>query len=128
MDQFAVQGLDMLYDHPQFEDKSVSVEAGLTKMLTMMPIGKFKVVRHLNNWFAEFRICHRKDGKVVREFDDLMSATRHAVMMLRFATCVKNETRLMPGGRLLDSKAGSGSCTPATMVEAFADGHSHLIA
>ena len=28
---------------------------------------------------------HRKDGKVIKERDDLMSATRYAVMMLRNA-------------------------------------------
>ena len=28
---------------------------------------------------------HREDGKVFKEFDDLMSATRYALMMLRFA-------------------------------------------
>ncbi|HEX2353927.1 MAG TPA: DNA packaging protein, partial [Xanthobacteraceae bacterium] len=28
---------------------------------------------------------HRKDGRVHKEGDDLMSATRYAVMMLRYA-------------------------------------------
>jgi len=32
----------------------------------------------------EFRLYHRKDGRVHKEGDDLMSAT-YAVMMLRFA-------------------------------------------
>ena len=36
-------------------------------------------------WFEEFRLYHRKDGRVVKERDDLMSATRYAVMMLRHA-------------------------------------------
>ena len=30
--------------------------------------------------------CHRKDGKVVKEGDDLMAATRYGIMMLRFAS------------------------------------------
>ena len=34
----------------------------------------------------EFRLFHRKDGKDVKEGDDLMSATRYAIMMLRFAS------------------------------------------
>jgi hypothetical protein len=81
----------MLYEHAQFEDKSVSVEAGIMKMLGMMEGGRFKVFKHLNDWFEEFRLYHRKDGKVVKdgmvvkEGDDLMAATRYAVMMLRYA-------------------------------------------
>ena len=41
--------------------------------------------KDLNDWFEEFRMYHRKDSRVVKERDDLMSATRHAVMMLRDA-------------------------------------------
>jgi Terminase RNaseH-like domain len=84
-EQYKEQGLDMLYEHAQFEDGSVSVEAGLMKMLTMMQAGRFKVFKHLNDWWQEFRLYHRKDGKVVKEGDDLMSATRYAVVMLRYA-------------------------------------------
>jgi hypothetical protein len=43
------------------------------------------VFKHLNDWWEEFRLYHRKDGKVVKEGDDLMSATRYGTMMLRFA-------------------------------------------
>ena len=32
-----------------------------------------------------FRLYHRKDGRVVKEGDDLMAATRYALMMLRHA-------------------------------------------
>jgi hypothetical protein len=75
----------MLFDHAQFEDGSVSVEAGIMDMLIRMEAGRFKVFSHLNDWFDEFRVYHRKDGRVVKEGDDLMSATRYAVMMLRHA-------------------------------------------
>jgi hypothetical protein len=55
-------------------------------MSTSMALhGRFKVFRDLNDWFEEFRLNHRKDGRVVKERDDLMSATRYAVMMLRSA-------------------------------------------
>jgi hypothetical protein len=84
--QYKDQDLNMLYEHAQFEDKSVSVEAGLMDMLTRMQTGRFKVFKHLNDWWEEFRLYHRKDGKVVKEGDDLMSATRYAIMMLRFAS------------------------------------------
>ncbi len=48
---------------------------------------RIKVFSGLDTWFAEFRLYHRKDGKVVKLVDDLMSATRYAYMMLRYA-CV----------------------------------------
>ena len=42
--------------------------------------------KHLNDWWEEFRLYHRKDGKVVKEGDDLMAATRYAIMMLRIGS------------------------------------------
>jgi hypothetical protein len=54
-------------------------------MLDRMQTGRLKVFSHLNDWYEEFRLYHRKDGKVVKEHDDLLSATRYALMMLRFA-------------------------------------------
>ena len=54
-------------------------------MLDRMHTGRFKVFGHLLDWFEEFRLYHRKDGKVVKEGDDLLAATRYAVMSLRFA-------------------------------------------
>jgi phage terminase large subunit-like protein len=92
--QYKAQMLDMLHDRAAFEDGSISVEAGLMDMLTRMQTGRFKVMRHLNDWFEEFRQYHRKDGKVVKVRDDLMSATRYAIMMLRYATCVNDPKRL----------------------------------
>jgi hypothetical protein len=54
-------------------------------MLIRMESGRFKVFKHLTDWFDEYRLYHRKDGRVHKEGDDLMSATRYAVMMLRHA-------------------------------------------
>jgi hypothetical protein len=51
-----------------------------------METGRFKVFKHLNDWWEEFRLYHRKDGKVVKEGDDLMSATRYAIMSLRHSS------------------------------------------
>ena len=79
--------MDILPIHAQLEPVgrepgSVSVEAGLFEMLTRMQTGRFKVFRHLNDWFEEFRF----DCTIVfKENDDLMSATRYGIMMLRFA-------------------------------------------
>jgi len=85
----------MLHEHPQFPSLekgtagSVSVEAGLMEMLTRMQTGRWKVFQHLNDWFDEFRLYHRKDGKVVKEHDDLLCASRYALMMLRYASTAK---------------------------------------
>ena len=83
--QYKAQGLKMLPEHATFEDGGFGVEAGLMNMLDRMKTGRFKVFKHLQDWFSEFLLYHRKDGQVVKEFDDLMAATRYAVMMLRFA-------------------------------------------
>lgn len=62
------------------------VEVGLIEILTMMETGRFKVFSHLKDWFDEWRMYHRKDGQVIKLMDDVMSATRYAVMMRRHAT------------------------------------------
>jgi phage terminase large subunit-like protein len=64
---------------------SNSVEEGLMAMLQSMEAGKFKVFNTLPHWFEEFRMYHRKEGKVVAIRDDLMSATRYAFQSQRYA-------------------------------------------
>ena len=54
-------------------------------MLTRMETGRLKVFKHHVEWFDEFRLYHRRDGRVFKENDDLMSATRYGLMMLRHA-------------------------------------------
>lgn len=83
--QYKAEGVRVLDQHSQFEDGSVSVEAGIQEMDTRMRTGRFKVFSHLAEWFQEFRQYHRKDGQIVKKDDDLLSATRYAVMMKRFA-------------------------------------------
>jgi phage terminase large subunit-like protein len=83
--QFEEHGLNMLQSHATFADGSNSVEAGLMEMLDRMLTGRFKVFSHLNEWFEEFLLYHRKEGKVVKEAEDIMSATRYGVMMIRKA-------------------------------------------
>lgn len=89
--QYASAGLLMLKERATFEDGSNGVEAGLMEMLDRMQTGRLKVFSHLADWFGEFLLYHRKDGKVVKKVDDLMSATRYAVMMKR-----KAKTRPVP--------------------------------
>jgi phage terminase large subunit-like protein len=83
--QYRAQGLSMLPERITFEDGTNGVEAGIFDMLDRMLTGRFKVFAHLAEWFDEFRLYHRKDGRVVKEFDDLLSATRYGIMGLRFA-------------------------------------------
>jgi hypothetical protein len=83
--QYRDQDLNMLADRATFEDGGSGVEAGVIGMLDRMLTGRFKVFSNLTDWFAEKRHYHRKDGKIVKERDDLLSATRYALMMLRYA-------------------------------------------
>mgnify|MGYP001612758544 CR=1 FL=1 len=71
-DIYAAQGLNMLAEHATFEDGSNGVEAGITEMLMRMETGRLKVFSHLTNWFEEFRLYHRKEGKIQKDYDDLL--------------------------------------------------------
>ena len=59
-------------------------------MVQAMENGKFRVFSTLSDWFEEFRMYHRKAGKIVPFRDDLMSATRYAFQSQRFATSGKD--------------------------------------
>ena len=85
MTLYRAQGLKMMPTRATFPDGSHGVEAGIADLLDRMQTGRFKVFQHLNDWFEEFGLYHRRDGLIVKENDDLMSATRYATMMLRFA-------------------------------------------
>lgn len=87
------QGAFMLSEHATFEDGSNGVEAGIFAMGERMKSGRLKVANHLGEWFEEKRHYHRKRNKkaidatavVVKIRDDLLCATRYAMMMLRYA-------------------------------------------
>lgn len=83
--QYREQKVAMLAEKATFEDGTNGVEAGILEMLDRMKTGRLKVAAHLNDWWEEFRLYHRKDGVIVKQLDDLMSATRYAIMMRRFA-------------------------------------------
>jgi phage terminase large subunit-like protein len=59
-----------------------SVEYGLHWMLTKMQEGKLKVFRTCRKWFQEKATYHRKDGKIVALDDDLISASRYALLSI----------------------------------------------
>jgi phage terminase large subunit-like protein len=83
--QYREQGLAMLGERATFADGSNGVEAGVMDMLDRMQTGRWKVFAGCADWFEEFRLYHRMDGKIVKERDDLISASRYALMMLRAA-------------------------------------------
>ena len=68
-----------------------SVNAGLLSIYNRMEEGRFKVFSHLTKWFKEKSTYHTKDGKVVRFEEDIMSATRYGVMMLRHAEAITSK-------------------------------------
>lgn len=92
--QYRENGLNMLGQKATWPDGSNSVEAGIMEMLDRMQTGRLKVFRHLAEWLEEFRMYHRKDGKLVKEADDLMSATRYAIMMKRYARANEHKARV----------------------------------
>ena len=83
--QFREQGLAMHHEPVRFVDGSRSVEAGILEMYTRMQNGKLKVFDHCEDWFSEFALYHRKDSRIVKLRGDLLSATRYAIMGLRYA-------------------------------------------
>jgi phage terminase large subunit-like protein len=83
--QYKAQGLNMLPENAQWEEGGIGVEAGIAAMLDRMLTGRWKVFDTCTEWLEERRLYHRKDGKIVKERDDVLSASRYALMMLRFA-------------------------------------------
>ena len=61
-------------------DGTNHVEPGLMEMLERFRTGRLQVFDNLKPWFEEFRRYHRKKGKIHKEFDDLMDATRYAAI------------------------------------------------
>lgn len=82
---YKLQGLNMLATHATWPDGGFSTEAGIMEMQQRLETGRLKVASHLSQFFEEFRMYHRKDGQIVKERDDILSALRIAVMMKRYA-------------------------------------------
>ena len=85
-DIYRKQGVKMLHTHFKNPAGDITIEPGIMEMLQRMETGRFKVFNYLNDWYEEIRMYHRKDGKIVKNLDDLMSATRYATQSLQFAT------------------------------------------
>jgi len=92
-DLYKAEGLNMVFEHAKYEgDRGNSVEASIADILNRMQTGRFKVAPHLAAFWEEFRMYHRKNGKVVPVRDDVISAVRYAVMMLRYASTPTYQT------------------------------------
>ena len=86
----------MLSDHATFDDEGgYSVEAGIMRLSTRMKNGTIKIAPHLTEFFAEKRLYHRKDGKIVKKNDHLMDACRYLEMMLRYAITEHDSSYVM---------------------------------
>ena len=101
---FKAQGLAMLPQHATWPDGGFSTEAGIAEMQQRMTTGKFKVANHLSEFFEEFRLYHRKDGLIVKERDDILSATRIALMMKRCARRTTLGSQVAPRERLAQAE------------------------
>ena len=99
-EQYRSEKVNMLPERATFEDGKSGVEAGISDILERMQTGRLKVAAHLNDWWEEFRLYHRKDGIIVKEGDDAMDAMRYGIMMLREAIVkpVLREKRAAVGG------------------------------
>jgi len=72
-----------------------SVESGLYEVWQRMSSSRLKVFKSLRNWVNEFRLYRRDDkGKVVKENDHLMDATRYLIVsgINRAAIAGKSQT------------------------------------
>jgi phage terminase large subunit-like protein len=85
MRQYKDAGLDMMPDKATFESGGMSVEAGVAEMHDRMRGGRWKVFKGRNDdWLEEYRLYFRKDGLLIKENDDAISASRYALMMRRY--------------------------------------------
>jgi Terminase RNaseH-like domain len=72
--EYQKEGLDLV-------DANNAVEAGIHACYQRLVSGRLKVFRTCRNWTSEFRIYRRdKKGKIVKENDHLMDATKYLIM------------------------------------------------
>lgn len=102
------QGLRTLPEHAKWPDGSLSTWAGITEWDQREQTNRLKVNRQLTEFLTERRGYHIKRNKagapeIVKIRDDLLSACRIGIMMLRFAKAVPL------GGKRSDRGEGAAS-------------------
>ena len=116
IDIYRSEGMPVLPMHAQYKARNMggsgsmvqgvySVERGILDIDGRMREEKFFVFNNLSMWKEEMRNYHRKDGKIVKDLDDLMDATRYAIMMLRFARPKDSMPEYRP--RTIDWRVGA---------------------
>lgn len=91
------------------EDGSRFVEPGLMQTLDWMRAGLWRVCDQGNEpYFREIRMYHRKNGKVVKENDHVMDATRYTGMMVARRGVQANEFKRKPQVRTLSQARRNG--------------------
>ena len=85
---YRAQQLPMLPGHATFLGGGNSVEAGIMEMDHRFATGRLRVGAHLGDFFEEYGLYHRKNGLIVKIRDDILSALRGGIMMLRYAKAV----------------------------------------
>lgn len=104
--QYRDQDLGLFLERATFEDGTNGVEAGLSDMLDRMLTGRWKVFKTCPLWMEEKRLYHRKKNDqgriaIVKLRDDLISASRYGLMMIRHAI-------VFPRPRVARQGAGEG--------------------
>ena len=98
-DQYRAEGVKMHRTHftnpPSQWSKEgsggVSVEAGIQEMYTRFTTQRLKIFNNQSKILEELRMYHRKDGLIKANRDDIISATRYAVMSIRKAIIRNND-------------------------------------
>jgi len=92
-EQYRAEGVNMTREHftnPSQQGQKegsggISVEAGIQEMYTRFQTNRLKIFNNQGKLLEEMRMYHRKDGKIVAQHDDVISAMRYAVMSVRRA-------------------------------------------
>jgi phage terminase large subunit-like protein len=91
------RGLQTLPAHATWPDGSMGLESGIQEIRYRAREGKLKVKETLGQWFDEYRSYHTDEkGEYVRVNDDMLAATRYALMMRRYAKPGVIGSRLFP--------------------------------
>lgn len=79
------EGLHMMASHATFPTGGYSTEAGIHELGMRFQSGRLRIAAVCTEIQDEYQNYHRKDGLLVKEGDDLLSALRIGVMAIRNA-------------------------------------------
>lgn len=84
-DIYRGEGLRMNDKWATFEKGGYGTEAGYLLMDTRMQNGTFFVAKNCTAFQEEYAVLDRKDGVIVKQFDDVLSACRIGCISIRSA-------------------------------------------